>query len=71
MDCVLLQEPWISKGKVAGLSSQDGNLLHCREEASPRAAVLIKNNLTYVPIASCTTKDLVAVDIVAQPKGVQ
>lgn len=57
----LIQEPWAGKGKIRGIPSSSGKLIYCREAERCRAAILINNNVSFMPIPEFISRDLVAV----------
>ena len=61
LDVALLQEPWTHNSKVLGLPSQNCKVIYDSNQASPRTAILIHNNMKFVPITEFIDKDIVAI----------
>lgn len=69
LDVVLIQEPWVNRGAVRGLPSQQCKVLYCQEVESPRAAILLKNGVNFSPVSEFITRDLVAVEVEVLTEG--
>lgn len=63
-DVVLIQEPWVVKGRVAGLANSLGKVLYstnCTSESPPRTCLIINRRLKFLLLSEYCTRDLVAV----------
>lgn len=70
MDVLLVQEPWVRGSRITGLPSRSGKLIYHMGDAVPRAALFIKNHVSYLPISRFIQRDIAAVLIdVALPGG--
>ncbi|MGR0243403.1 hypothetical protein ACUWC2_28290 [Klebsiella pneumoniae] len=58
----MIQEPWINKGKVAGLNIEVSKLIYHNLSIRPRTAILIKD-LNFCPLTEFISEDLVAVKV--------
>lgn len=56
----LVNEPWVNKG-VKGLNHPSANIICDRTVSNPRAAILIRKELRYLPMNNHISNDLVAV----------
>lgn len=56
----LLQEPWINGDRIRGLPERTANVLADYRNGNPRAALLLKKNINFVPIPEFNTRDLAA-----------
>lgn len=57
---VLIQEPWVNK-RIKGLNHKSAKLICNQNVSNPRAAILIRKDLNYLPLNHYTFKDLVAI----------
>jgi hypothetical protein len=48
----LIHEPWVVKGKIMGLGENRGKLIlvYCKSTQTPRKCILLRKNLTALPI---------------------
>lgn len=60
---MLLQEPWVSKGKICGLQTREGDLVYNRRQKRPRACILINKKVVYTTLPEHLSMDLVAVEV--------
>lgn len=67
-DIMLLQEPWVNRGKICGLSTQKAELVYDVREERPRACILIDRKLSYTTITEFLSMDLVAVEVRSEIK---
>lgn len=58
VDLVLISEPWVRKG-VRGLSHKSAKLVCDFSQDKPRAALLIRKNIQFLPMANSISRDLV------------
>ena len=61
LDVVFIQEPWVHAGVIKGLNSKRGRLIYNNQHARPRAAILVNNNVTILPVSEFILGDLVAI----------
>lgn len=54
----LIQEPWTISDHIRGLNSKQGKLIYCRGQGRPRAALMLNNNINFLPLTEFTTRDL-------------
>jgi hypothetical protein len=59
----LIQEPWVLKGKIMGLGEAGGKLIYCKSTQTPRTCILLRKNLTVLPILELCSRDLTAVKV--------
>lgn len=69
IDLLLVQEPWISGGRIRGLPAKSGKLIYCAADEAPRTAILISKNVKYFPMNRFIQRDIVAVLIDVQTPG--
>ena len=62
-DIALIQEPWVSRGKILGLSGINGELIYSRSTKTPRACIIAKNNVKILPLTDFCFRDLAAVKL--------
>ncbi|GJQ68337.1 hypothetical protein Trydic_g16931 [Trypoxylus dichotomus] len=62
IDIVLIQEPWIIKGKVCGLTIGGWTLVHGLDP-NPRPCLLVKRNLNFLMLRDHCPRDLTTVKI--------
>ena len=65
-DMILIQEPWVVKGRVAGLTDIGGKLLYdtsCSATEPPRTCLIIKQNINFLLLQEHCSTDLVAVEM--------
>lgn len=65
-DMVLIQEPWVVKGRVAGLTNSLGKVLYCTTcttDKPPRTCIIVAKQLKFLLLQEHCTRDLVAVKI--------
>ena len=63
INVAMLQEPWVNKNKVSGLTTNSGKLLYDDSELAPRAAILVSANTNFTPITEFIKRDIVAIQI--------
>ena len=59
----LIQEPWVNKNKVLGLSLNNSKLIYCETASNPRTAVLLNRNVKFIPITDFIQRDVVAITV--------
>ena len=57
----LIQEPWVSRGKICGLSSGKCKLLYDHTTQVPRAAIMVDANIRFLLLSEFCSKDQVAI----------
>ncbi len=60
-DLALIQEPWISQGRVAGLGDARGNIIYCKDINNPRTCILVKGGLQCFPLVEFCSRDLTTI----------
>lgn len=60
IDIVLIQEPWVNH-RIKGLNHKAAKLICNQNVSNPRAAILIRKHLNYLPLNHQTSKDLAAI----------
>lgn len=61
LDVVFIQEPWVHAGAIKGLNANQGKIIYDSKHIRPRAAMLVRSNLTFLPISEFILGDLVAI----------
>ncbi|KAI5733055.1 hypothetical protein M8J76_007102 [Diaphorina citri] len=64
----LIQEPYVVKGRVAGLGSTQGTVIYDSSTENPRACIFVNKNIHCLPLWNYTTKDIAAVRLKLQMK---
>jgi hypothetical protein len=59
----LIQEPWVVKGKIMGLRETGGKLIYCKSTQTLRTCILLRRNLTALPIHELCSRNLTAVKV--------
>lgn len=62
-DVALVQEPWVSKGKIMGLGGIGGELIYNRTSEHPRTCIIVKKGLEILPLTNFCSRDLTAVKL--------
>lgn len=62
-DIVLIQEPWVYRGQVKGISMEQGSLIHANEELGPRAYVFVNRTHSAIKLSQFCTRDLAVATI--------
>lgn len=57
----LIQEPWIRQGRICGIPSKGGKLIHHTGPESPRSCIFVTNNLLVQPLTEFCSRDLCAI----------
>lgn len=60
-DLALIQEPWISKGRVAGLADAKGRLIYCKQSHNARTCILVKRGIQCFPLVEFCSRDLTTI----------
>lgn len=60
LDIALIQEPWVNKG-IKGLNHNSAKLICERSVSNPRAAILVRKSLKFLPLYNHTSRDLASV----------
>lgn len=60
-DVALIQEPWVYKGKIRGLSGIGGELIYSRSADVPRTCIIVKRNIKTLPLINHCSRDLTTV----------
>lgn len=63
LSIALIQEPWTQGNNIRGLPTSSCKLIYHDSHENPRAAILLNNNINFVPVPEFITKDLVAVQV--------
>ena len=63
IDIGLLQEPYVYGGLIRRLTNRRGKLVYSKDHNTPRAAMLIRSSLNFLPLSQYITRDLVAVEM--------
>ena len=70
-DVALIQEPWVVKGRVAGLAECGGKLLYCsNQEQVPRTCMLVSKRVSLLTMFKFCYRDLVAAKIRVGPREI-
>jgi len=69
LDVLLIQEPWVTKSRINGLSNNSGKLIYHHGENAPRAALFINNNIDFLPMSRFIQRDIAAVTIDVRVPG--
>ena len=69
IDIVLIQEPWLVKGRVAGLNGQ-GELIYCRTVRNTRTCILVRNRTQCLPSIEFCSRDITTVKLTSKVRGV-
>ncbi|KAI5739584.1 hypothetical protein M8J77_020980 [Diaphorina citri] len=64
----LIQEPYVVKGRIAGLGSTQGTVIYDSSTENPRACIFVNKNIHCLPLWNYTTKDIAAVRLKLQMK---
>ena len=62
-DLVLIQEPWLVQGRIAGLAQSKGKLIFDTSIGNSRACILMKPELNPLVISEFCSRDLVALRV--------
>ncbi len=62
-DLALIQEPWLHRGRIAGLADARGRLIYCNNVNNPRACIVVKSGLQGLPLTEFCSRDLTAIEI--------
>lgn len=54
----MIQEPWINRGQIKGLSSKLSKVVYDNRQESPRACILIRNDINYICVTEFMSRDL-------------
>lgn len=57
----LIQEPWVSRGNIRGLSNLRGKLYSFTEQGAPRTCIITTCNITAQPLTEFCSRDLCAI----------
>ena len=68
-DIVLIQEPWLTRGRVGGLNAKLGTVIHGPGDPGPRACVYASKRLNALRLGEFCTRDLTAVLIESKMGG--
>lgn len=68
INVALIQEPWIAGGKIRGLPKSICKLVYDFNNDAPRAAILFKNHVNFLPIPEFISRDLVAASVEVKEK---
>ena len=63
IDIALIQEPWIHKGKIKGLSIPDRGLIVAQTSGNPRTCIVAKHVLNLMPLWDLCSRDLVVAKV--------
>lgn len=55
-----IQEPWVNRGHIQGLTDNSCKLIYCDTHDRPRAALMLNTSITFTPIHRFITGDLAA-----------
>ncbi|KAL1446330.1 hypothetical protein WDU94_005475 [Cyamophila willieti] len=66
----LIQEPYVVKGRVAGLSACNGNVIYDVSSPKPRTCIYISKEVQYLPLWNYTSDDMTVVKLKHQEGGV-
>jgi hypothetical protein len=69
IEIVMIQEPWVRKGRICGIELTSSKLTYFRSCERPRAALLISNNADFLPLPQFINEDIVAVLVNIQISG--
>lgn len=65
-----IQEPWTIEDQVKGILTNKCKLVYCKGQGRPRAALLLNNSISFIPLSEFLTTDLAAAIIkVKTPMG--
>lgn len=60
VDLALIQEPWVSFGKIAGLCPAGFGIIYDNKESRPRTCIVYNKNINCFPSTDLCTRDLAA-----------
>ena len=63
VDVALIQEPWIFKGRVAGLGECKGRLIYCDKENSSRTCIFVRSDIQCLPLLEFCSRDITTVKL--------
>lgn len=63
LSIALVQEPWTNKNQIRGLCPRNCKLVYSTSGERPRTAILIGNEISFIPMTEFITKDLVAINV--------
>lgn len=66
---VLVQEPWVFRGKIRGLTGKDTQVIWDIRCEKPRACMLLKTSSKYLCLSEFLSRDLVAARVPMNIKG--
>ncbi|XP_017462302.1 PREDICTED: uncharacterized protein LOC108355664 [Rhagoletis zephyria] len=66
---VLVQEPWVYKGQVKGLTEKSIKVIWDLSCDNPRTCVMLKKETNYFCISEFLTRDLVAIQLTVNLNG--
>jgi len=69
IDIALIQEPWLVKGRVAGLNEAKGELIYCRTIQNVRTCILVRNRTQCLPCIEFCSRDITAVKVRNNVRG--
>ena len=62
-DVALIQEPWVNRGRIAGLADTKGKLIHCDSIKNMRTCVLVKHGTQCLPVSELCSRDITTIEI--------
>lgn len=63
LDVALIQEPWFNKSRILGISTHKRKLIYDSTQTAPRAAILIQENIKFIPVVEFINRDIVAIQL--------
>lgn len=63
LSIILAQEPWVFRGEVRGLNTDNNKVILDLSSDRPRACIVLKKDIDFFCISEFLTQDLVAVQI--------
>ncbi|XP_055527440.1 uncharacterized protein LOC129720053 [Wyeomyia smithii] len=63
LDVALIQKPWSNYNRVKGISTPNCKLIYDSTQTSPRTAILIRENLAFIPVTELISRDVVAIQM--------
>lgn len=69
IEIAMIQEPYVRCGRICGINLTRSKITYCRSCERPRAALLISNNVDFLPLPQFINQDMVAVLINIQLSG--
>lgn len=61
-DLALIQEPWLHRGRIAGLADARGKVIYSNSVKNPRTCIVVKKGCQCLPLMEFCSRDLTTVE---------